>query len=60
MVIVQARFPELTELARQLIEGIREPAVLQQLLIEISVATSSQVAEQAVIDLHRGKSKKNH
>ena len=59
LTIVQLRFPDLVDIARQLLEGIHESAVLQQLFIKMSLATSSQDAEQALVGSYK-KDNKQH
>src|SRR5262245_30327921 len=59
LTIVQGRFPDLVEFIKPLIGGISEIAVLDQIIAQISLATSTQEAEQAVIGSLRTRATSN-
>ena len=52
--IIQTRFPELTDLAAQLLAGVTDAAALHNALIEVSATSSSERAEQAITWLYKG------
>ena|SRR5690348_5450900 len=57
LAMIQTRFPELTDLAAQLLAGATDAAALQSALIEVSATSSSEQAEQAITWLYKGGGK---
>ena|GEM_PF-1513178 len=48
LAIIQKRFPDILEIARELINGITNAGTLENLVVEVSVAQNSQEALQAL------------
>ena len=55
--IVQARFPELSSLAKKQTSHIKDPQVLRHLTVKISTVQTAQEAEQLLLALTKGQKK---
>jgi hypothetical protein len=55
--IVQKHFPEMIDVTQKQIEGITNPASLEDLLVNISSAQNLQEALQALVTLDKGEKK---
>ncbi|HZU65658.1 MAG TPA: hypothetical protein VFA09_00145 [Ktedonobacteraceae bacterium] len=58
--IVQAKFPELASLAKKQTRYMKDPQVLRQLTIKISIAQTAQEVEQLLLALTKDKKKHLH
>ena len=52
LAIVQARFPELKELAELIVEKVTASRVVRQTIVQVSIASDTQEAKQVLTDLN--------